>query len=236
MACSAYVFLIVATILPGQAVATTTSEGDCRIASAIQEDQDYGELSLLQLGARKFVTDVKANVTISDENELVKADVTMNEENKLVEHSLGDTHGADWTPPLLNKNKIFLVILEIVPLCGPLGIDRFYLGNFSLAIAKCAVCICTCFVGGIIWGTIDAIVVIVNALGRKRSLNTLGMAAVFKESQVEPAFALAVVAIIFQVFFCCCGFCGGRACLRRFMKSNPDSCVSDRSQVFALAN
>jgi len=103
------------------------------------------------------------------------------------------------------KNKVVLMILEMVPLCGPLGIDRFYLGDTKTAVAKLIVCICTCLVGGLVWGLLDAIIVIVNSLTRKSSINSLGMVAQFSEDEVEPAHTLAVIGVVVQIFFCCGG-------------------------------
>jgi len=104
------------------------------------------------------------------------------------------------------KNKAVLMALEIIPLCGPLGIDRFYLGNMPLGIAKLLVCLCTCFVGGIIWGAIDAIIIIINGLTRSDHINIAGMRAIFPDAhQVETAHTLAIVAIVLQAFCCCCG-------------------------------
>jgi len=103
------------------------------------------------------------------------------------------------------KNKVVLMILEMVPLCGPLGIDRFYLGDTKTAVAKLIVCICTCLTGGLVWGLLDAIIVIVNSLTRKSSINSLGMVAQFSEDEIEPAHTLAVIGVVVQIFFCCGG-------------------------------
>jgi len=116
------------------------------------------------------------------------------------------------------KNKIILLVLEMVPLCGPLGIDRFYLGGWRLGIVKLAVCICTCFIGGVVWGTVDAVAVMVNALNRSRSIDTLGMTASFRPVEIEPAYTLGVVTLILQITFCCCGTCVTRTCLKRFTR------------------
>lgn len=103
------------------------------------------------------------------------------------------------------KSKVVLMILEMVPLCGPLGIDRFYLGAVHTALAKLIVCICTCLVGGLVWGLLDAIIVIVNALTRKSSIDTMGLHAEFSEDEIEPAHTLAVIGVVVQAFFCCGG-------------------------------
>lgn len=107
--------------------------------------------------------------------------------------------------PKPKKSKVILMILEMVPLCGPLGIDRFYLGATHTAIAKLIVCICTCLVGGLVWGLLDAIIVIINSLTRQSSIDSLGMVAEFSEDEVEPAHTLAVIGVVVQIFFCCGG-------------------------------
>jgi len=114
------------------------------------------------------------------------------------------------------KNKITLIALEIAPLLGPLGIDRFYLGGATdvLAWSKFAVCVCTCFVGGLVWGLVDTIAVITNCLQRQPSINILGMQAKFSSGQLTSAHALAVFAIVFHTLFCIAGCFGARAAFK----------------------
>merc|ERR1719323_1682949 len=94
------------------------------------------------------------------------------------------------------KNKIVLMVLEILPLCGPLGIDRFYLGSTFTGLAKLTVCVCTCLVGGLIWGLFDAVIVIANSLSRESSIDAFGMVAEFDEEHIEASFILAIFAIV----------------------------------------
>jgi TM2 domain-containing membrane protein YozV len=54
------------------------------------------------------------------------------------------------TPP-----KDFVAALLLSGFLGYFGADRFYLGHIGLGIAKLAVCILTCGIGGIIWHVID---------------------------------------------------------------------------------
>lgn len=122
----------------------------------------------------------------------------------LVDDKVDDELDAAGSPKP-KKSKVVLMILEMVPLCGPLGIDRFYLGATKTAVAKLIVCICTCLVGGLVWGLLDAIVVIVNSLARKTTINNLGMEADFAEDDIETAHTLAVIGVVVQVFFCCGG-------------------------------
>jgi len=128
----------------------------------------------------------------------------------LMAPGVGDLTGAPY------KSKVVLIVLEIVPILGPLGVDRFYMGNIWGGVIKCLVCICTCGLGGIIWGIIDAIIVIVNCLNRDTNINTSWMTAKFHTAGIETAHTLGWVAIVVQCF-CCCGGCGAVSmCFRRF--------------------
>jgi len=114
------------------------------------------------------------------------------------------------------KSKVTLMVLEILPPCGQLGIDRLYLGSTKTGIAKLLVCVCTCLVGGLVWGLVDAIIVIANCLGRDKYIDTLGMSAAFTEDEVETAHALAVIGVAIQ-FMTCCAAPSALSCLRRFV-------------------
>lgn len=120
---------------------------------------------------------------------------------------LGGAAAAAEKDGLPKKSKAVLMILEMVPLAGPLGVDRFYLGDTSTGIAKLVVCVCTCFIGGLIWGLLDAIIVIVNCVTRKQTIDTLGMSAQFTHEDVETAHTLALVGVVIQLF---CFFGGPR--------------------------
>eukprot|EP00446_Apocalathium_sp_SHHI-4_P015042 CAMPEP_0177203990 /NCGR_PEP_ID=MMETSP0367-20130122/28107_1 /TAXON_ID=447022 ORGANISM="Scrippsiella hangoei-like, Strain SHHI-4" /NCGR_SAMPLE_ID=MMETSP0367 /ASSEMBLY_ACC=CAM_ASM_000362 /LENGTH=315 /DNA_ID=CAMNT_0018652653 /DNA_START=81 /DNA_END=1028 /DNA_ORIENTATION=+ len=114
---------------------------------------------------------------------------------------------APASPPKKKKSKVILMLLEMVPVCGPIGLDRFYLGSTKTGLAKLTVCLCTCLVGGLVWGLIDAIIVILNSLSRKQSINSLGLEAEFDEDETEPAFYLACIAVVVQILCLC--FCTG---------------------------
>jgi len=114
---------------------------------------------------------------------------------------------APASPPKKKKSKVILMLLEMVPVCGPIGLDRFYLGSTKTGLAKLTVCLCTCLVGGLVWGLIDAIIVILNSLFRKQSINSLGLEAEFDEDETEPAFYLACIAVVVQILCLC--FCTG---------------------------
>uniref|UniRef100_A0A7S1PRR8 TM2 domain-containing protein n=1 Tax=Alexandrium catenella TaxID=2925 RepID=A0A7S1PRR8_ALECA len=111
-----------------------------------------------------------------------------------------DTSTQDEAP---KKSKVALMVLEIIPPCGQLGLDRLYLGSTKTGIAKLIVCISTCLVGGLVWGFIDAFVVIMNCLGRDKSIDSLGMRATFTDDEVETAHALAVIGVAIQLMTCC---------------------------------
>jgi len=99
------------------------------------------------------------------------------------------------------KSKTVLLALEMCPLSWLLGIDRFYLGNIGLGIAKMSVCICTCGIGGIIWGFIDFVTIMTNALKKEEAISTLGMHATFGAEHVETAFVLAILDICLLPLF-----------------------------------
>jgi hypothetical protein len=101
------------------------------------------------------------------------------------------------------KSKRVLLLLEMIPPCGLLGIDRFYMGSVSSGIAKLVICIAGLFVCGIPWAVIDQVGVISNGLRRKDSINFLGMVADFDELEIELAHTLSVIAIFANVIFTC---------------------------------
>ena len=57
--------------------------------------------------------------------------------------------------PVSDKDFVTALLLSIF--LGWIGVDRFYLGYTGLGIAKLAVSIFTCGIGGVIWGIIDII-------------------------------------------------------------------------------
>jgi len=97
-------------------------------------------------------------------------------------------------PPTKNKNV--LMVIEMFPLCWLFAVDRFYLGNIGLGIAKLAVSLGTFFVGGAIWGLVDFIIIMNNALRQQQTLHSAGLSANFPESQLQTAFVLAIVDIL----------------------------------------
>jgi TM2 domain-containing membrane protein YozV len=119
-----------------------------------------------------------------------------------------DHSGSQASP----KNKLILVALETFPLVGWLGFDRIYLGQLGIGLLKMAICICTLFIGGAIWGLMDGYVVIANALAREGSIQRLGMVAKFDAAHLEGARQLAIVTLVcwVAIAICCIRAAGAR--------------------------
>ncbi len=62
--------------------------------------------------------------------------------------------------PYSEKSKVIAGLLQLLGLFGILGIGRFYLGYTGLGVAQLLVGIFTCGIGAIIWGIIDAILML----------------------------------------------------------------------------
>ena len=73
-------------------------------------------------------------------------------------------YGAPSTPgmPFATQAapKEYVTAVMLAYFLGWLGVDRFYLGYTGLGIAKLAVSIFTCFIGGVIWQLIDTILIV----------------------------------------------------------------------------
>merc|ERR1712244_22020 len=106
------------------------------------------------------------------------------------------------------KNKLILILLEATGL-SVLGIDRFYLGDTGAGVGKLCVTICTCGVGGAIWGIIDSLAVLLNCLQSETSINTLGMHATFESQDVQAAHTVAVIVLLLWIpgLVCCACAC-----------------------------
>ena len=61
---------------------------------------------------------------------------------------------------LSDKSKIVAGLLQLLGLFGLVGIGRIYLGYTGLGVAQLIVGIVTCFIGAVIWGIIDAILIL----------------------------------------------------------------------------
>jgi TM2 domain-containing membrane protein YozV len=62
--------------------------------------------------------------------------------------------------PLSDKSKLVAGLLQLLGLFGLLGIGRIYLGETGLGIAQLIIGLVTCGVVAIVWGIIDAILIL----------------------------------------------------------------------------
>lgn len=62
--------------------------------------------------------------------------------------------------PLSEKSKVVAGLLQLLGLFGLVGIGRIYLGYTGLGIAQLVIGLLTCGIGAIIWGIIDAIMIL----------------------------------------------------------------------------
>ena len=62
--------------------------------------------------------------------------------------------------PLSDKSKVVAGLLQLLGLFGLVGIGRIYLGDTKLGVIQLVVGLLTCTIGAIIWGIIDAILIL----------------------------------------------------------------------------
>ncbi|MGE2691880.1 NINE protein [Mycolicibacterium pulveris] len=62
--------------------------------------------------------------------------------------------------PLSDKSKVVAGLLQLIGLIGIVGIGRIYLGNTGLGIAQLLVGLVTCGIGAVIWGIVDAVLIL----------------------------------------------------------------------------
>lgn len=62
--------------------------------------------------------------------------------------------------PFSDKSKVVAGLLQLVGLVGICGIGRFYLGETGLGITQLVVGLVTCGIGAVIWGIIDAVLIL----------------------------------------------------------------------------
>jgi TM2 domain-containing membrane protein YozV len=62
--------------------------------------------------------------------------------------------------PFSDKSKVVAGLLQLLGLFGLVGIGRIYLGYTGLGVAQLAVGILTCGIGAIVWGIIDAVLIL----------------------------------------------------------------------------
>lgn len=62
--------------------------------------------------------------------------------------------------PYSDKSKLVAGLLQLIGIFGVVGIGRMYLGYTGLGIAQLVVGLLTCGIGAVIWGIIDAILLL----------------------------------------------------------------------------
>lgn len=62
--------------------------------------------------------------------------------------------------PFSDKSKVVAGLLQLLGLFGLVGIGRIYLGYTGLGIAQLLVGLLTCGLGAVVWGIIDAILLL----------------------------------------------------------------------------
>ena len=62
--------------------------------------------------------------------------------------------------PLSEKSKLVAGLLQLIGLLGLVGIGRIYLGDTKLGVIQLIVGLVTCGAGAIIWGIVDAILIL----------------------------------------------------------------------------
>ncbi len=62
--------------------------------------------------------------------------------------------------PLSDKSKVVAGLLQLLGLFWVVGIGRIYLGYTGLGIAQLVVGLITCGLGAVVWGIIDAVLIL----------------------------------------------------------------------------
>ncbi|MCV7360307.1 NINE protein [Mycolicibacterium neworleansense] len=62
--------------------------------------------------------------------------------------------------PFSDKSKVIAGLLQLLGLFGLVGIGRIYLGDTKLGVIQLIVGLLTCTLGAIIWGIIDAVLIL----------------------------------------------------------------------------
>jgi TM2 domain-containing membrane protein YozV len=62
--------------------------------------------------------------------------------------------------PLSDKSKVVAALLQLLGIFGLVGIGRMYIGYTGLGVAQLIVGLVTCGIGAVIWGIIDAILLL----------------------------------------------------------------------------
>ncbi len=72
--------------------------------------------------------------------------------------------------PLSDKSKVIGGLLQLLGVFGIVGVGRMYLGYVGLGIAQLVVGLLTCGAGAIIWGLVDAILILTDRVRDPRGL------------------------------------------------------------------
>mmetsp|Transcript_99287 Transcript_99287/g.173403 ORF Transcript_99287/g.173403 Transcript_99287/m.173403 type:complete len:221 (+) Transcript_99287:76-738(+) len=100
---------------------------------------------------------------------------------------------------LPTKSKVALALLEGFALPALFGVDRCYMGQCCIGVVKGVT------LGGLgIWALIDYIVVLVNMLGKKESINSFGFHGSFWPNDITAAFVISIVFLVLKALSCCC--------------------------------
>ncbi|KHO22002.1 TM2 domain-containing protein [Mycolicibacterium setense] len=62
--------------------------------------------------------------------------------------------------PFSDKSKVIAGLLQLVGLFGLVGIGRIYIGDTKLGVIQLIVGVLTCAIGAVIWGVIDAVLIL----------------------------------------------------------------------------
>lgn len=118
------------------------------------------------------------------------------------------------------KSKLILLFIEVF-LLGLCGLDRCYVGQFYIGMAKGVT-----FGGLGVWAILDFIAVIVNCLGRYSHMgNFLGFQATFSRGSIEIAFILVMMLLAFSCVIASIIYRRGRTFFEslRFMRHSSNT-------------
>mmetsp|Transcript_28911 Transcript_28911/g.76281 ORF Transcript_28911/g.76281 Transcript_28911/m.76281 type:complete len:235 (-) Transcript_28911:118-822(-) len=184
--------------------ALLAAEGGVKVDQAWTENE-VDEASLRQL----LVADLPAEFTLT-KAEASEANVrplsgTDSAQNDLPHPVLASTRVAS-AQRSSTRNKLFLVLIELFGL-GFLGIDRFYMGGAAGYISG-SVKLLTC--GGCgVWGIIDYVAVMLNAISSSDSIDFMFMEGDFVSGSLETCRVLGIaglvfIAVLIVVYLCFC--------------------------------
>lgn len=107
--------------------------------------------------------------------------------------------------PLVDKRIV--LGLELCPLLGCIGITRFYLRSWISGMVQMLVFACSCGVLGTIWGFVDMIILVINALTDQTAIDTFFMTARFENQTEDTANLIGmIVPLVWLIYQCLCCF------------------------------